>query len=94
MMKSTYDAVYARWQDDPESFWADAAEAVHWFKKWDSVLDASRPPFYRWFSGGMVNTCYNALDRHVERVGETSQLLFTTAPSQNDQDLQLSRVAG
>ena len=43
-MKSTYDAVYARWQDDPQDFWADAAEAVHWFKKWDSVLDVSRPP--------------------------------------------------
>lgn len=65
-MKSTYKAVYTRWQDDPEKFWAEAAEAVHWFKKWDSVLDASRPPFYRWFSGGMVNSCYNALDRHAE----------------------------
>src|SRR5437667_433514 len=64
-MKSTYDEVYARWQDDPEGFWADAAEAVHWYKKWDKVLDASRPRFYRWFSGGVVNTCYNALDRQV-----------------------------
>ena len=65
-MTSTYDAVYARWLDDPESFWAQAAEAVHWYKKWDRILDASRPPFYRWFAGAMVNTCYNALDRHVE----------------------------
>src|SRR6266702_2637972 len=64
-MKSTYDEVYARWQDDPEGFWADAAEAVHWYKKWDKVLDASRPRFYRWFTGGVVNTCYNALDRQV-----------------------------
>ena len=65
-MTSTYDAVYARWLNDPESFWAQAAEAVHWYKKWDRILDASRPPFYRWFAGAMVNTCYNALDRHVE----------------------------
>src|SRR5262249_19741740 len=46
---------------------------IHWFKKWDRVLDASRPPFYRWFSGAMVNTCYNGLDRHVEN-GRANQL--------------------
>ena len=62
----TYDEVYASWLDKPEEFWAEAAEAIHWHKKWDRVFDASRPPFYRWFTGGMVNSCYNALDRHVE----------------------------
>jgi propionyl-CoA synthetase len=72
-MKSTYDEVYAQWLDDPEGFWAEAAEAIHWYKKWDRVLDASRPPFYRWFTGGTVNTCYNALDRHVES-GRAKQL--------------------
>jgi propionyl-CoA synthetase len=65
-MKSTYDSVYGGWLQNPESFWAEAAEAVHWYKKWERVLDASRPPFYRWFGGGLVNSCYNALDRHVE----------------------------
>ncbi len=73
MINSTYDEVYGRWQDAPESFWAEVAEAIHWYKKWDRVLDASRPPFYRWFTGGMVNTCYNALDRHVEQ-GRGNQL--------------------
>ena len=63
---STYHAVYARWRAAPEAFWAEAAEAVHWYRRWDAVLDASRPPFYRWFPGAQVNTCYNALDRHVE----------------------------
>ena len=52
--------------EDPEGFWAEAAEAITWYKKWDKVLDASNPPFYRWFVGGEMNTCYNALDRHVE----------------------------
>ncbi len=66
-MASTYDEVYARWQRDPEAFWAEAAEAVHWYRKWDNVLDDSHPPFYRWFTGGVVNTCYNALDVHVEQ---------------------------
>ena len=65
-MSSRYDAVYARSMEDPEGFWAEAAEAVHWYEKWDKVLDDSRPPFYRWFPGGVTNTCYNALDRHVE----------------------------
>jgi propionyl-CoA synthetase len=65
-MKDTYDAVYTRWLNYPENFWAEAAEAVHWYKKWDRVLNDSRPPFYRWFPGGLLNSCYNALDRHVE----------------------------
>jgi propionyl-CoA synthetase len=67
MINSTYDQVYARWREAPESFWAEAAEAIHWYKKWDKILDPSHPPFYRWFTGGLVNTCYNALDRHVEQ---------------------------
>ena len=65
-MASTYDEVYAHWQRDPEAFWAEAAEAVHWYRKCDNVLDDSHPPFYRWFTGGVVNTCYNALDVHVD----------------------------
>src|SRR5918993_3376284 len=65
-MKESYDAVYAHWLNNPEDFWAEAAEAVHWDNKWNRVLDDSRPPFYRWFAGGLLNTCYNALDRHVE----------------------------
>jgi propionyl-CoA synthetase len=75
MTNSTYDEVYARWLDAPESFWDEMAESVHWYKKWDKVLDASRPPFYRWFTGGMVNTCYNALDRQVEQ-GRGNQPAF------------------
>ncbi len=43
-MESGYDSVYGHWLSNPECFWAEAAEAVHWFKKWDRVLDASRPP--------------------------------------------------
>ncbi len=62
----SYDEVYQRSLSDPEGFWAEAAQAIHWDKPWDKVLDDSRPPFYRWFAGGMMNTCYNAVDRHVE----------------------------
>ena len=80
MTNSAYDEVYARWQDAPESFWAELAEAVHWYKKWDKILDASRPPFYRWFTGGMVNTCYNALDRHVEQGRGNQPALIYDSP--------------
>jgi propionyl-CoA synthetase len=57
--------VYASAQRDPESFWAEAAAALEWTRPWRRVLDRSRPPFYRWFEGAELNTCYNAVDRHV-----------------------------
>src|SRR5262245_16479096 len=77
MTDSAYDQVYTRWQKEPENFWAEAAEEVDWYKKWDRTLDDSRPPFYRWFAGGMVNSCYNALDRHVERGrGDQTALIY------------------
>jgi len=66
-MTSRFDAVYNRSLTDPEGFWAEAAEEIDWIEKWDRVLDDSNKPFYRWFAGGIVNTCYNAVDRHVER---------------------------
>ena len=66
-MSGAYEAAYDAWRRDPEGFWAEAAESIHWYRRWDQVLDASRAPFYRWFSGGLVNTCYNLLDVHVER---------------------------
>lgn len=64
-MTGSYQEIYAQWQDDPEGFWAEAAEAIDWYKPWQQVLDNSSKPFYQWFAGGEVNTCYNALDRHV-----------------------------
>jgi quercetin dioxygenase-like cupin family protein len=65
-MSGPYQQAYTRSIEDPEGFWGDAAEEIDWIKKWDKVLDDSNKPFYRWFTGGVVNTCYNALDRHVD----------------------------
>ncbi len=62
----SYEETFNKSITDPEAFWAEAAQDIHWFKKWDQVLDDSNPPFYRWFVGGEMNTCHNALDRHVE----------------------------
>jgi len=61
-----FDEVYARSLRDPEGFWGEAAAQVSWHRTWDRVLDDRNAPFYRWFSGGLLNTCHNALDRHVE----------------------------
>ncbi|HLT76438.1 MAG TPA: propionyl-CoA synthetase [Ferrovibrio sp.] len=65
-MAGLYEQVYAAAKADPEAFWGKAADALHWYKRWDRVLDDSNPPFFRWFAGGQTNTCYNALDRHIE----------------------------
>jgi len=73
-MTSRYDEAYRRAMTDPEGFWAEAADAIHWTKRWDRVLDDSNPPFYRWFVGGELNTCYNALDVHVDEGGRGDQL--------------------
>src|SRR5438067_320728 len=76
-MSELYDRAYARSIHDPEGFWGDAAEDVHWTRKWDRVLDASRENFPRWFAGGLTNTCYNALDVHVDRGrGEQAALIY------------------
>lgn len=72
-MGGAYESTYRSWQEDPEGFWAQAAESIHWYKKWDQILDTSHTPFNKWFSGGLVNTCYNLLDAHVEH-GRAEQL--------------------
>ncbi|MDE0031450.1 MAG: AMP-binding protein, partial [Deltaproteobacteria bacterium] len=77
MSDNRYMDVYRRALDDPEGFWAEAAEDIHWDKRWERVLDDSRPPFYRWFTGGALNTCYNALDVHVEQGnGDRAALIY------------------
>jgi propionyl-CoA synthetase len=64
-MPSRYQEVYDRSLNDREGFWAEAARAIDWSRPFDQVLDNSRPPFTRWFIGGELNTCHNAIDRHV-----------------------------
>ena len=66
-MTASYDETYARSLADPDGFWGEAAKQIHWDRRWDRVLDQSREFFPRWFVGGVTNTCYNALDIHVER---------------------------
>ena len=80
MNRNDYNDVYQRALNDPDGFWAEAAEDIHWDKRWDRVLDDSRPPFYRWFTGGALNTCYNALDVHVEQGNGDRPALIYDSP--------------
>ena len=66
-MPDVYTRAWERSLTDPESFWAEAASGIDWIEPWERVLDDSNAPLYRWFAGGQLNTCYNCLDRHVER---------------------------
>ncbi len=82
----TYQAEYDRSIADPEKYWGEVAEDLHWFKKWDQTLDASEAPFFKWFVGGKTNLAYNCLDRHVaEGRGETPALLWEGEPGDRRQ---------
>ncbi|RMH61481.1 MAG: acetate--CoA ligase [Calditrichaeota bacterium] len=61
-----YDTLYKRSIEDREGFWAEQAEQLDWYKKWEKVLDDSNKPFYKWFVGGKTNIIQNAIDRHLK----------------------------
>src|SRR6202171_2880699 len=82
-MSQRYEDAYRRSIADPEGFWGNAAEDVHWFRRWDRVLDRSRDPLARWFTGALTNTCYNALDVHVEGGGAAQPALIYDSPLAN-----------
>lgn len=72
-MSSRYHEVYENWRRDPARFWADAAQDIDWFRPFDKAFDANDGVYGRWFPGAVCNTCFNAVDRHVER-GRADQL--------------------
>src|ERR1700722_629767 len=75
-----YKQAYTRSLADPEGFWLEAAELIDWTVPPSVALDASNPPFYRWYPDGELNTCANALDRHVERgFGDRTALIWDSA---------------
>jgi propionyl-CoA synthetase len=74
---SRYHEVYARWQRDPQGFWGEAAADIGWFEKPKTVFDAKAGIYGRWFSGGVCNTCFNAVDRHVDAGrGEQTAIIY------------------
>ncbi len=79
-MSGEYQKAFDESINSPESFWDRAAQEIQWYKKYDSVLDDSKKPFYRWYVGGEMNTCYNALDYHVENGRADQDALIYDSP--------------
>ncbi len=78
-----YGDLYQKSIDDPSGFWGEAAKAIAWTRPWDKVLDDSQKPLYRWFTGGEMNTCFNALDRHVQGGRANQVALIYDSPVTN-----------
>ncbi|MEW5010630.1 MAG: propionyl-CoA synthetase [Cycloclasticus sp.] len=99
---SQYLEQYTQSLQDPEAFWAAAAKSIDWDKSWDKVLDSSKAPSYRWFTGAQLNTCYNALDRHVANGrAEQAALIYDSPVTQQQQTYsyqelldEVARLAG
>ena len=81
--RRSYAEEHARSLADPAGFWGEAAAGIDWIMKWDRVLDDANPPFYRWFRGGVLNTCHNALDRHIGRGRGDQPALIYDSPVTN-----------
>ncbi|MDH5619646.1 MAG: AMP-binding protein, partial [Gammaproteobacteria bacterium] len=81
--------------ENPEEFWGKAAEGIDWEKRWDSVLVNPDPLTYRWFAGGKLNTCYNALDRHVERGrGDQAAIIYDSAATDTKRTISYADLLG
>ncbi len=83
-MSAGYEAAYAAWRRDPEGWWAQAAEALQWDRRWDRTFDPALGAFGQWFAGGRLNVCANALDRHVDagRGGQAALIWDSPAAGQ------------
>ena len=82
-MPTMYDEIYRASVTDPTRFWSSAAEGIQWNRRWNQIRDDSRAPFHQWFVGGQLNTCYNALDRHIERGRAKQTALIYDSPVTN-----------
>ena len=89
-----YEDVFRASTEDPEGFWLEAAQAIDWDTAPTRALDASRPPFYRWFPDGELNTCHNALDRHVDAGrGDQAALIHDSPVTGTQRTLHLRPAA-
>ena len=76
-MSSKFNQIYENSIKNPEKFWQEASEDIFWFKRPTNILNKSNPPFYKWFEDGVTNTCYNALDIHIDQGrGQKTALIY------------------
>ena len=90
---SRYHEVYARWQRDPQGFWGEAAQAIDWIEPAKQVFDPDAGVYGRWFAGGVCNTCWNAVDRHVmQGRGEQPAIIYDSPLSGQKRTLTYYRL--
>ena len=76
-MSNKFDEIYKKSIQTPEKFWEEVSKDIFWFKKPTKILNKDNPPFYKWFEDGVTNTCYNALDIHIDQGrGEKLALIY------------------
>ena len=76
-MTNYFNKIYQESIQNPEEFWKNVSDDVFWFKKPTKILNKSNPPFYKWFEDGVTNTCYNAIDVHIDKGnGEKTALIY------------------
>ena len=67
-MKNSFNEIYEESIQNPEKFWKNVSDDIFWFKKPTKILNKSNSPFYKWFEDGVTNTCYNAIDIHIDNI--------------------------
>jgi propionyl-CoA synthetase len=89
---SRYHDVYARWQRDPEGFWGEAAKEIDWYEPPKKIFDKDAGIYGRWFTGGVTNTCYNALDRHIAKRNDQPALIYDSPVTNTKQTFTYGRL--
>ncbi len=89
---SRYHDVYARWQRDPQGFWGEAAKEIDWYEQPKKVFDKDAGIYGRWFTGGVTNTCYNALDRHIAKRNDQAALIYDSPVTNTKQTFSYGRM--
>ena len=82
-MKSSFNKIYQDSIQKPEEFWKDISEDIFWYKKPSKILNKANPPFYKWFEDGVTNTCYNAIDVHIDKGNGDKIALIYDSPITN-----------
>ena len=92
-MSSKFNQIYENSIKNPEKFWQEASEDIFWFKKPSKILNKSIPPFYKWFEDGVTNTCYNALDIHIDKgKGKKTALIYDSPITRNKSKLSYEEL--
>ncbi|WP_369664485.1 MULTISPECIES: propionate--CoA ligase [Variovorax] len=89
---SRYEEFYRQSVDAPEAFWAEQAKLIDWQAPAEQILDASQPPFARWFVGGTTNLCHNAVDRHLAARGDQPALIFVSTETGVEKSYSFSEL--